>query len=170
MLSPALMLSERELLANNHRFTAAYTGSQLSATPAKKLLVLTCMDARINPLSILGLNEGDAHIVRNAGGRASDDAIRSMVISQQLLGTRQLLVIHHTQCGMSNVTNDELQHKIGATLGNVCNLDFLPLGYDLVASVRQDVSQIRQHSLLASGSDVRGYVYDVSNGQLTPVD
>jgi carbonic anhydrase len=165
------MLNKDELQANNRRFGAAFTGGQLSSTPARKLLVLTCMDARMDPLRILGLRDGDAHILRNAGGRASEDAIRSIVISQQLLGTRQLVVIHHTKCGMLNVTNDELRQKVAASLGkSVDKLDFLPLGSDVVASVRADVESLRRHPLLAPGSEVQGYVYDVTNGRITPVD
>jgi carbonic anhydrase len=165
------MLNKDELQANNRRFGAAFTGGQLSSTPARKLLVLTCMDARMDPLRILGLRDGDAHILRNAGGRASEDAIRSIVISQQLLGTRQLVVIHHTKCGMLNVTNDELRQKVAASLGkSVDKLDFLPLGSDVVGSVRADVESLRRHPLLASGSEVHGYVYDVTNGRITPVD
>src|SRR5215216_1251812 len=106
------MLSKEDLEANNRRFSAAFTGGQLAANPARQLLVLTCMDARIDPLRMLGLREGDAHIVRNAGGRVSDDAVRSIVISQQLLGTRHVLIIHHTGCGLLNVTNEDLRRKL----------------------------------------------------------
>ena len=165
------MLSKDELEANNRRFGASFTGGQLSSTPARKLLVLTCMDARMDPLRMLGLRDGDANILRNAGGRVSDDAIRSIVISQQLLGTRQVVVIHHTNCGLFNVTNDELRHKMSPTLARrVANMDFLPLGPDVTESVRADVKRLRGQPLLAEGSEVRGYVYDVSNGRITPVD
>src|ERR1051326_3555070 len=114
MLPPRLMLSEDSLAANNRRFSAAFTGAQLSHTPARKLLVLTCMDARIDPLPALGLAVGDAHVLRNAGGRVSDDAIRSIVVSQQLLGTRQGLVIHHTRCGLLDVTNEQLRERLSS--------------------------------------------------------
>jgi carbonic anhydrase len=165
------MLSKDELEANNRRFSAAFTGGQLSSTPSKKLLVLTCMDARIDPLRMLGLREGQAHILRNAGGRASEDAIRSIVVSQQVLGTRQILVIHHTKCGMLSVTNEELRRQFGATLGAVVQpIDFLPLGTDLQASVRGDVSRLRNSPLIARDSEVRGYVYDVTTGRISSVD
>jgi carbonic anhydrase len=160
------MLSEGTLAEHNRRFSETFTGGQLSHVPARKLLVLTCMDARIDPLRILGLADGDAHVVRNAGGRASDDAIRSIVVSQQILGTRQLLVIHHTRCGMLDVTNEQLRDKLSALGPSVKQMDFLPLGSDLTASVRSDVNKLRQHPLLAHDSVVLGYIYDVSTGQL----
>jgi carbonic anhydrase len=163
------MLSEDSLAENNRRFSAAFTGAQLSHTPARKLLVLTCMDTRIDPLPVLGLAVGDAHVVRNAGGRASDDAIRSIIVSQQLLGTRQLLVIHHTRCGLLDVTNEQLRDKLSSLGPDVKQLDFLPLGPDISASVRGDVNRIRQHPLLAPDSVVLGYIYDVATGELKPV-
>jgi carbonic anhydrase len=160
------MLSEDSLAEYNRRFSATFTGGQLSHIPARKLLVLTCMDARIDPLRILGLVDGDAHVVRNAGGRASDDAIRSIVVSQQLLGTRQLLVIHHTRCGLLDVTNEQLRDRLSSLGPSVKQIDFLLLGPDLTASVRGDVNRLRQHPLLAHDSVVLGYIYDVSTGQL----
>ncbi len=164
------MLSKEEFEANNDRFWTTFTGSQLGAPPARKLVVLTCMDARIDPLRMLGLRDGDAHIVRNAGGRASDDAIRSLIISQQLLGTRQVVVIHHTNCGLFNVTNDELRQQLRKTLGNrVGGMDFLPLGPDVSESVRVDVQSLRQHPLLAPDTQVQGFVYDVATGRISVV-
>jgi carbonic anhydrase len=165
------MLSKEELEANNDRFWTSFTGSQLGAAPARKLVVLTCMDARMDPLRMLGLRAGDAHIVRNAGGRVSDDAIRSLVISQQLLGTRQVVVIHHTNCGLFNVTNDELRQRLRPILGHgVGGLDFLPLGPDVTESVRADVKSLRQHPLLAPDTVVHGFVYDVATGRIAAVD
>jgi carbonic anhydrase len=165
------MLSKEELEANNRRFSAAFTGGQLGTTPARKLVVLTCMDARIDPLRMLGLRDGDAHVLRNAGGRASDDAIRSIVISQQLLGTRHVVVIHHTGCGLFNVTNDELRQSFSGALGTrVTGMDFLPLGPDVTASVCEDVRSLSQQPLLASDTKVHGYVYDVVTGRITAVD
>jgi len=165
------MLSNDELEANNRRFSAAFTGGRLDSPPARKLVVLTCMDARIDPLRMLGLRDGDAHILRNAGGRASDDAIRSIVISQQLLGTRHVLVIHHTECGLFNVTNDELRQRFAGTLGpGVARMDFLPLGPDVRESVRVEVQDLRRHPLLAADTRVQGYMYDVSTGRITAVD
>jgi carbonic anhydrase len=125
------------------------------------------MDARLDPLQFLGLQSGDAHIVRNAGGRVSEDVIRSIVISQQLLGTRQLVIIHHTDCGLLNVTNDELRASLRPVLGpSVVAIDFLPLGDDIAASVRDDVRRLRTEPLLSSETDVQGYVFDVATGEL----
>jgi carbonic anhydrase len=169
MLPPTLMLSEHSLAENNRRFSAAFTGAQLSHTPARKLLVLTCMDTRIDPLPALGLAVGDAHVLRNAGGRVSDDAIRSIVVSQQLLGTRQVLVIHHTRCGLLDVTNEQLREKLSSLGEGVNQIDFLPLGSDVTASVRGDVNRLRQHPLLAPDSVVQGYIFDVATGELKPV-
>jgi carbonic anhydrase len=165
------MLSNDELEANNRRFSAAFTGGRLSSTPVRKMLVLTCMDARMDPLRLLGLHDGDSHVVRNAGGRASDDAIRSIIVSQQLLATRQVVVIHHTHCGLSNVTNAELRQRLSPVLGSkIAELDFLPFGPDVAQSVRDDVRGLREHPLLAPETKVLGYVYDVSNGRITRVD
>jgi len=133
--------------------------------------VLTCMDARIDPLRILGLREGDAHILRNAGGRVSDDAVRSIIISQQVLGTRHVVIMHHTNCGLQDLTNDELRQKLRGTLGpRVVGMDFLPLGRDVAAAVRGDVGRLRDALVLAPASEVHGYVYDVSTGRITAVD
>lgn len=165
------MLSRDELEANNRRFSAAFTGGQLSSYPARKLVVLTCMDARMDPLRMLGLRDGDAQILRNAGGRVSEDVVRSLILSQQLLGTRHVLVIHHTKCALLNVTNDELRQTLRGTLGtHIVNLDFLPLGPDVAASVREDVARLHDTGVLASDSVVHGYVYDVTTGRITAVD
>jgi carbonic anhydrase len=165
-----MMLSRDELEANNRRFSASFTSGQLSSYPARKLIVLTCMDARMDPLRILGLRDGDAQILRNAGGRVSEDVVRSIIL-QQLLGSRHILVIHHTNCALLNVTNDELRQKLSGTLGTkVLNIDFLPLGPDVAASVREDMRRLNDVRVLAPQSVVHGYVYDVSTGRITAVD
>jgi carbonic anhydrase len=165
------MLTKEDLEANNRRFSAAFTGGQLAGAPARRLIVVTCMDARIDPMRILGLRDGDAHILRNAGGRVSDDIIRSVIVSQQLLGTRQIVLMHHTRCGLLNVTNEELRQRLRPQLGaSVDAIDFLPLGADPMASVREDVQHLRNSSALAPDSEVRGYVYDVTTGRITSVD
>jgi len=164
------MLTNDELEANNRRYRAAFTGGRLASSPARQLIVLTCMDARIDPMRILGLRDGDAHILRNAGGRVSDDVGRSIVISQQLLGTRQIVVMHHTSCGLLNVTNEDLRQKLRPQLGaSVDAIEFLPLGSDPADSVRRDVMALRNSTLLAKDSQVTGYVYDVSTGSITSV-
>lgn len=127
------------------------------------------MDARIDPARALGLAEGDAHVIRNAGGRASDDAIRSLVISAHLLGTREILVIQHTDCGMLNVTNEQLRERLWREAGvDTWDIDFLPIA-SLERSVREDVARLRASPLLPA-IPVHGFIYDVRSGRLRGVD
>ena len=157
------------ILAANERYAAGFAKGDLPMPPARRLAVLTCMDARIDPAQALGLEEGDAHVVRNAGGRASEDAIRSLVISQQLLGTREVLVVHHTDCGMLTFTNDQLRERLREHLGaDASGVDFLPFA-DLEQSVRDDVAAIRASPLVPDDVAVRGVVYDVRSGRLREV-
>jgi len=157
------------LLDNNRRYAADFDQSGKPMPPARRVAVLTCMDARLHPERFLGLEVGDAHVVRNAGGRASDDALRSLIISSQLLGTSEYLVIHHTDCGMLTFSNDELCGKLTAETGiDASHIDFMPFG-DLEDSVREDVRSIRQSPFIPDGIPVNGYVYDVETGALTPV-
>jgi carbonic anhydrase len=125
------------------------------------------MDARLDPVQFLRLREGDAHVIRNAGGRAAD-AIRSIVISQQYLGTREIVVIHHTDCGMLNFTDEQLQQKLHDELHVNADIPFLPFT-DLEQSVRDDVALLRESPLLLPGVPVRGFVYDVRDGRLREV-
>ena len=163
-------MSELEaVLAANDRYAGAFAQGDLPMPPARRLAVLTCMDARIDPAQALGLAEGDAHVVRNAGGRAREDAIRSLVISQQLLGTREVLVVHHTDCGMLTFTNDQLRERLREHLGaDASGVDFLPFA-DLEQSVRDDVATIRASPLVPDDVAVRGVVYDVRSGRLREV-
>ena len=157
------------ILEANQRYAAGFAKGDLPMPPARRLAVLTCMDARIDPAQALGLAEGDAHVVRNAGGRASDDALRSLVISQQLLGTREVLVIHHTDCGMLTFSNEQLHAKLAQDLGaDAAAVDFLPFA-DLEQSVRDDVAAIRSSPLVPDDVSVRGFVYDVRTGRLAEV-
>jgi carbonic anhydrase len=131
--------------------------------------VLTCMDARLHPARFLGLEEGDAHVIRNAGGRASDDAIRSLVISEQLLGTNTIVVIHHTDCGMLTFSNNDLRTKIKQELhANADNIDFLPFG-NLEQSVRDDVATLKASPLIPDNIEISGFIYDVESGKLIAV-
>lgn len=158
------------LLDANSRFAATFDKGDLPAPPARHVAVLTCMDARLHPAAFLGLAIGDAHIIRNAGGSASDDAIRSLIISSRLLGTREFLVIHHTGCGMLSFTNAELQNQLKQETGaDASGIDFMPFT-DLEESVREDVRRIRESSFIDQTIAVSGFVYDVRSGRLQPVE
>src|SRR5256886_15516248 len=131
----------QEFLEANERYARTFQKGQLPMPPARHVAVLTCMDARLDPARLLGLEEGDAHVIRNAGGRASEDAIRSLVISQQLLGTNTVLVIHHPDCGMVTFSNEDLRARLKQELHvDAGNIDFLPFR-DLEQSVRDDVAK-----------------------------
>jgi carbonic anhydrase len=159
----------QELVAANERYAAEFKKGTLPMPPARHFAVLTCMDARLVPARFLGLDEGDAHVIRNAGGRASEDAIRSLIISYKLLGTREFLVIHHTDCGMLTFTNDQLRGQLRRDLNaDASAIDFLPFP-DLDESVRQDVKTIRSSALIPKDIPVSGFVYDVRTGRLREV-
>src|SRR3972149_8692531 len=159
-----------DLLAANEGYAAVFTKGDLPMAPARKVAVLTCMDARLHPERFLGLEEGDARVIRNAGGRASEDALRSLVISYKLLGTREFLVIHHEDCGMQTFTNDQLRGRLHDDLGaDASTTDFLPFA-DLDESVRQDVRTIRQSPLIPNEIGVHGFVHDVKTGRLRAVN
>jgi carbonic anhydrase len=158
-------MSLDDLLAANQRWTAEFPASGLPMEPTRGLAVLTCMDARFGVEGMLGLKLGDAHIVRNAGGRASDDALRSLALSAALLGTRQCMVIHHTDCGLQGVTNRGLRARVGEVTGTMPDLDFLPFS-DLEQSVRDDVVAMCSSTLLPPDYEVGGFVYDVTTGRL----
>src|SRR4051794_10114703 len=133
--------------------------------PGRRFAVVTCMDARLDPAKFLGLEEGDAHVIRNAGGICSDDAIRSLVISHHLLGTQEAIVIGHTDCGMLTFTNDVLHDKLG---DEAKSIDFQPFP-DVAERVRQSVRRIEESSLLPDSFRATGYVYDVERGRIDPV-
>jgi len=154
-------------LKANERYAASFAKGHLPMPPSRRVAVVACMDARLDPARVLGLEEGDAHVVRNAGGRAAD-AVRSLVISQQLLGTREVVVIHHTDCGMLTFTDEQLRQKVRDELGAVTDTAFLSFS-DLDQSVRDDVAAIRESRLLLKGVPVSGFVYDVKTGRLRPV-
>lgn len=135
--------------------------------PARKVAIVACMDARLHPETFLGLEIGDARVIRNAGGRASDDAIHSLIISSNLLGTQEFAVIHHPDCGMVTFTNDDLRSKL-ADRGDAIDIDFLPFS-DNEASVREDVEKIRNSPFIPDGIPVSGYIYEVETGKLQTV-
>ncbi len=157
-----------EFIQADERYAATFTKGDLPMPPGRKIAVVTCMDARLDPAKFLGLEEGDAHVIRNAGGRAAD-AIRSLVISQHLLGTRAIAVIHHTDCGMLTFTEEQLHQKLHDDLHVHAEIEFLPFT-DLEQSVRDDVEALRTSPLLLPGIPVYGYIYDVHTGQLHAVN
>jgi carbonic anhydrase len=157
------------LLAANERYAAWFGWGKLPAPPARRLAILTCMDTRVQPDQFLGLAIGDAHIIRNAGGRASDDALRSLIVSAQLLGTREFLVIHHTGCGMLGLSNADLQEQLHRERGaDASGIDFLPFD-DLPQSVRDDVETLRSSPYFPAEITVYGFIYDVRSGRLVQV-
>lgn len=158
------------LLAANARYAAGFTAGHLDAPPRRRLAIVTCMDGRVDPLRLLGLDLGDAHVLRNAGGRASDDAIRSLAIGRTLLGIETALVIHHTDCRMTGGDNAALRAAVAAAGGSVSPAqDFLPLP-ELETGVRADVTRLRESPLIPPGLAVHGFIYDVATGRLSPVD
>lgn len=158
-----------DLLADNRRYVAeGGPPPGLGKRPARGVAVLTCMDTRLEPLAALGLSTGDAHVIRNAGGRASQDAIRSLVVSTQLLGTRTVLVVHHTGCGMA-ASEEALRREIAEASGrSVGGLELLAFE-DLEQSIRDDVQRLRGWPLLPDDVEVAGFVHDIDSGELHPV-
>jgi carbonic anhydrase len=154
-----------EVTAANEGYASGFTKGGLSMPPGRKSAVVTCMDARLDPARFLGLEEGDAHVIRNAGGLVNDETIRSLVISHHLLGTEEAVVIGHTDCGMLTFSNAELHEKLGPESESI---DFQPFP-SLPDRIRQSVDAIRSHPLLADSFEATGFVYDVSSGRIDPV-
>ena len=162
------MSTTDELLRRNESYARSFDKGSLPLPPAKHLAVLACMDARLDVHKILGLEEGDAHVIRNAGGVATDDAIRSLVISQRLLGTTEIILIHHTGCGMLTFKDDEVKRQIESEVGirPAFALEAFP---DLEEDVRQSIARIQASPFIPNKSSVRGFVYDVTSGKLEEV-
>lgn len=157
------------LLAANRSFASDFQDGGLPAPPALGLAVVTCMDARMDPQRFLGLRPGDAHVIRNAGGRTTEDALRSLVVSSLLLGTHDVIVIHHTKCGMLTHSNEDIRREVRERTGtDADHIDFLPFT-DLEESVREDVALVKDSGLLPDYVNVRGFIYDVETGRLSPV-
>jgi carbonic anhydrase len=162
------MSASDELIQANAEYARTFDRGDLPMPPARKLAIVTCMDARIVPSRQFGLDEGDAHVIRNAGGRARD-ALRSLVISQRLLATNEIAIIHHTDCGMLTFTNPDLHAKVKQDLGaDASSIDFLPFT-DLEESVREDVAFLLSSPLIPGDVVIRGFVYDVRTGRLSEV-
>jgi carbonic anhydrase len=161
------MSSTDELIANNASYVAGFTKGDLPLPPARKVAVLACMDARLDPAKALGLQEGDAHVIRNAGGVASEDAIRSLVISQRLLGTEEIILVHHTDCGMETFTDADVKDQILADTGLRPSfaLEAFP---EAEADVKQTAARIKA-SPFVPHKDIRGFVYEVETGKLRQV-
>ncbi len=161
---------ERERIeAAAEAYHQAFIPDGLTAAPTRRLVVLTCMDARLDLFRLLGLAIGDSHILRNAGGRASDDAIRSMIVSAHWLGTREFVVIHHTGCGLHGPSNEEICDRVESATGHRPSIDFLPF-QDIERSVAEDVARIDACNMLPDDAIVWGAIYDVHTGQLTTVN
>src|SRR5580704_444626 len=178
-----------EVLEANAKYSEDFTDKgKLAMPPARRFAILTCMDARLDPAKFAGLAEGDAHVIRNAGGRASDDAIRSLVISYKLLGTHEFFVIHHTECGMLYFTNEKMREMLATSLetAQLTAQGFQDVGHrpgspkgnyiewltfkDARQAVLDDVARIRTHPLIPKTIPVHGYMYDVKTGKLVEVD
>jgi carbonic anhydrase len=157
-----------ELLANNAEYAASFSGP-LPLPPAKHVAVLACMDARINVYGVLGLKEGEAHVIRNAGGVVTEDEIRSLAISQRLLGTEEIILIHHTDCGMLTFTDDAFKKSIQDEVGLKPTWAAEAFA-DLDEDVRQSIARIRTSPFIPKKDSVRGFVFDVATGALTEVD
>jgi carbonic anhydrase len=157
-----------DLLQNNARYADGFDKGELPMPPAKAVAVVACMDARLIVSKILGLGEGDAHIIRNAGGAVTDDAIRSLAISQRLLGTREIVLIHHTDCGMLTFTDDEFRRQIQKDTG--VRPEWAAEAFpDLDEDVRQSIARIKASPFIPYRDNVRGFVYEVETGKLREV-
>jgi carbonic anhydrase len=157
-----------ELLENNRAYAASFDKGDLPIPPAKKIAVVACMDARLDVNPILGLAEGDAHVIRNAGGVVTDDEIRSLAISQRLLGTEEVVLIHHTDCGMLTFTDDEFRRQIQDETG--IKPEWAVESFtDLDEDVRQSIGRIKASPFIPNKDSVRGFVYDVHSGELREV-
>src|SRR5215475_8077013 len=154
-----------ELLENAARYAESFDLADLPLPPAKGVAVVACMDARLNVYGLLGLNEGDAHVIRNAGGVITDDEIRSLAISQRLLGTREIVLIHHTDCGMLTFSDDEFRAQVQQDTGIKPEWAAEAFG-DLEADVRQSIARIKASPFIPNKESIRGFVYDVTSGEL----
>lgn len=162
------MTATDELVKNSERYAEHFDKGRLPMPPAKKVAVLACMDARLNVYGLLGLSEGDAHVIRNAGGVVTDDAVRSLTISQRLLGTEEIILIHHSDCGMLTFRDDDVKDQIVAETGIRPPFALEAFG-DLDEDVRQSIARIKASPFIPRKDKIRGFVYEVETGRLRPV-
>jgi carbonic anhydrase len=159
-----------EILEGNRQWLPSFAWGGLDVRPRRQMAILTCMDSRYAAQSPMGMDQGNAHVIRNAGGRVTDDAIRSLVLSAHALGTRGCVVIHHTKCGLHGASNDDLRTKVREATGqDASTIEFMPFD-DLEQSVREDVLAVRACTLLPADYQVLGFTYDVDTGVLTHVE
>ncbi|HEY1508724.1 MAG TPA: carbonic anhydrase [Solirubrobacteraceae bacterium] len=162
------MSSTDEVLANNEQYVSSFDKGDLPLPPGRKLAVIACMDARLNVYALLGLNEGEAHVIRNAGGAVTDDVIRSIAISQRLLGTEEIVLIHHTDCGMLTFTDDEFKATIQKDTG--IRPEWAAEAFpELDADVRQSIARLKASPFIPKKDAIRGFVYEVESGRLREV-
>lgn len=158
-----------EMLAHNRGYAERFDLSHLQTPPVRKLVILTCMDSRMDLEQLLGLQVGDAHMIRNAGGLATDDAIRSLILSTHLLGTRAIAVIQHTDCGLMSITDEQFRWRLSSETGrDASHLEFHAFR-DLDGNVREQVRRIRENPFLPRNIDARGFAYEVKTGKLRQV-
>jgi carbonic anhydrase len=157
-----------ELLENARSYAEGFDKGELPMPPAKKVAVVACMDARLNPNGLLGLSEGDAHLIRNAGGVVTDDEIRSLAISQHLLGTEEIILIHHTDCGMLTFSDEEFASRLEQEVGERPSWEARSFT-DLDEDVRDNIRRIKESPFIPKTDSVRGFVYEVETGQLREV-
>jgi carbonic anhydrase len=162
------MSSTDDLLQNAREYAASFDKAELPLPPARKVAVLACMDARLIPTRVLGLQEGDAHVIRNAGGVVTDDAIRSLAISQRLLGTQEIVLLHHTDCGMLTFSDDDFKRSIQDETGIKPAWAVEAFG-DLEEDLRQSIARIQASPFIPNKDSVRGFVYDVHTGEVREV-
>jgi carbonic anhydrase len=157
-----------ELVGNSTSYRDSFDSGDLPLPPAKRVAIVACMDARLNPYGLLGLREGDAHVIRNAGGVITDDEIRSLAISQRLLGTEEIMLIHHTDCGMLTFSDDEFRRQVQEDTGIKPEWAAEAFG-DLEEDVRQSIARIKASPFVPNKDNVRGFVYEVGTGALREV-
>ena len=162
------MSATDELLANNEEYAANFDKAELPLPPAKKMAVLACMDARLHPTKALGLAEGDAHVIRNAGGVVTDDAIRSLAISQNLLGTEEIVLMHHTDCGMLTFTDEEFKDRLERESGSRPEWNSEAFA-DLEGNVRASIEMLKASPFIPNKDSIRGFVYEVETGRLREI-